>query len=543
MAIHNSKCPNPSHHVQVSLDGVAECRSNIVSLDVYSIRFANCRCIYPVQIVRPVGKYRTDQQLYLDNFLTDICSNGCKIDAFVGDNLKRAHARYCKTHASYFPCEYCEAKGQLLNQEDEAIIEKERHLLTEKESLSNRLFSAQQLNDEEDVQSITILLKSVNDAIKSLNRKCNNIVWPASTMDGPERTVQKVIEISDKIEEGETLTLDEAKGILGRSLFLEIPYFNVVIDIPAEYLHSTCIGVVKRLIELTFNVGETRIRITTRKLSSADQFNRLMLTVQVPRESSRRARNLDFSVIKGQEFRNYVLLYFPLIVICIEEGAEERKLWLILAFMIRACILPNIEYDNFDPDLLTQCGRDFYALFEQLFGAHNCSYNTHVVLSHLRKMRAHGPLTITSAFGFENFYGEMRHSFVPGTISPLKQIFENIMFKRALAQHSCKRTIFYSPKETALESNSNIYTFIDNEYNFFKIINIDEDLFHCHQIEKSIATFAETPHFNWSKVGVFKAGATNENEIITITRQNVSGKFLKVDSLFITCPINVLEEQ
>lgn len=414
----------------------------------------------------------------------------------------------------------------------------------EKESISNRLFNAEQLNDEEDIQSLTILLKSVNDAIKSLNRKSTNIVWPASTMDGTLRTIEKINEISDRIDNGEILCHDEAKGIIGRSLFLDIPYFDPVKGYPTEYLHSVCIGVVKRVIVLTFNVGESRPRITTRKLSSTDQFNRLMLLVQSPREYSRRARNLDFSVIKGQEFRNYVIVFFPIIILCIEEGAEERKLWLILAYMIRACIIPNNEYANIDPSVVKECGRQFYTLYEQLFGPHNCSYNTHVVSSHIDLMRVHGPLTLTSAFGFESFYGEMRHSFVPGTVSPLKQILEKTLIKKSLSSHHCKRTIFYSPKETPLESNANIYTFNDNEYNFFKIINIDNDSFHCHKIDKSQAAFPETPHLNWSKVGVFKGGeVSNVNEIVTISRENVSGKFLKVDNLFITCPINVLEEK
>ena len=124
MELHNSKCPTPCSNIQVSLDGVAECKSNLVSLDVYSIRFANCHQVYPIQIIRPLGKYRIDHQAYLDEFLTDVCSNGCEIDVFVGDNLKRANARNCKTSSSYFPCEYCESKGHLLNQEDEDIIEK-----------------------------------------------------------------------------------------------------------------------------------------------------------------------------------------------------------------------------------------------------------------------------------------------------------------------------------------------------------------------------------------------------------------------------------
>lgn len=135
MDIHNATCPNATCNVQVSIDGVAECRSNTVSLDVYSIRFAKCRNVYPIMIIRPLGKYCVDNQAYLDTFLTDICSNGCIIDAFVGDNLKRAIARYCKTHSSYFPCEYCTSQGQILNNEDDTLKEKKKELSEQKESI------------------------------------------------------------------------------------------------------------------------------------------------------------------------------------------------------------------------------------------------------------------------------------------------------------------------------------------------------------------------------------------------------------------------
>ena len=498
--------------------------------------------MYPVQIIRPLAKFRPDYQTYLDNFLTDVCSNGCEIDAFVGDNLKRAIARFCKNHASYFPCEYCEAKGQLLSKEDEALMEKKLTLQKQKESILNRLFTARELNEEEEMETQTSLLKSVNDAIKALNKKNNNIVWPSTSMYGTLRTVEKIIEISNRIDEGESLSHDEAKGIVGRCLFLDIPYFCVIEDIPVEYLHCCCLGVVKRLICLTFNVGESRQRNTTRKLSSTDLFNKLMLLVQSPREYSRRARTLDFSVIKGQEYRNYILVFFPIIVNCIEEDAEERKVWLILAYMIRACVLPDNEYAHIDPAVVKECGRQFYALYEKLFHAHNCSYNTHVVSCHINQIRVHGPLTLTSAFGFESFYGEMRHAFVPGTMSPLKQIFEKILLKRAIGPHCCKRPIYFSPKDTPLESNSDIYTFNNNEYSFFKIVNIDDDSLHCYKVEKSPTSFKETPNLDWNKVGVFQGGQIT-NEMVEITKENVSGKFLKVDNLFITCPNNVLQEQ
>ena len=524
------------------MDGVSECKSNRNSLDVYSTRFTNCRTIYPHQIIRPLGKYRVDQQAYLDNFLADVCSNNCEIHSFVGDNQKRSTVRAGKGHSAYFPCEYCESCGHLLQSLDSALKLKKQTLQQQKDSLLSKLSEARENNCEDEVKSLKSVLSGVNESLKSLNTKHNKIVWPASTRNGELRTDEKVLEITERIANGETLSREEAKGIVGRSLFLDIPYFSFVRDITVEYLHSVCLGVVKKLIELTFNVGECRQRNTSRKLSLISQFDELMSKIQVVREFSRRVRKLDFSVMKGQEFRNIILFFFPLVVECIEENAGERRVWLLLAYMIRMCVLPDNEYELLDLDVLKYCSEQFYILYEELFHARNCTYNTHVVSSHMPLIRAHGPLTFTSAFGFESFYGEMRHSFTPGTQSPLLQIMQNILIKRAISSHCCRPSIFYSHKETALESNSYIYTFVHQEYNFYKILSIEDNTMECVKVEKSENNFPDTPTLNWAKVGVFKIGEISD-EIVKINKETIAGKIIKVNEIMLTCPINVLEEK
>ena len=72
-------------------------------------------------------------------------------------------------------------------------------------------------------------------------------------------------------------------------------------------MHSICHGVVKRLIELTFKTGQSRERITKRKLSDPALYNSKISKVQVPRDFSRRGRMLDIGVMKAQEYRNIVL--------------------------------------------------------------------------------------------------------------------------------------------------------------------------------------------------------------------------------------------
>lgn len=79
-----------------------------------------------------------DNQKYLDKCLTDLCSNGCTIDVFVGDKPKRSMAKLCKCSAAYYPCEYCESKGHLLHSHDRSLKKRKEELLKQKKKCKIR---------------------------------------------------------------------------------------------------------------------------------------------------------------------------------------------------------------------------------------------------------------------------------------------------------------------------------------------------------------------------------------------------------------------
>ena len=352
------------------------------------------------------------------------------------------------------------------------------------------------------------------------------------------------------MENFDDLSPEERKGVQGKSPLFDIPDFDIVEDSPAEYLHSTCIGLVKKVVELTFSVGQARGRKTKRPLSKPAQFNKLMQCIKTHKESSRRARDLDFSVFKEAEFRNLAILYFPLVIECIEEGHEERQLWLYMAYMIRSCLLPDKEYECIPNEVIEACLKKFYCLYEKLFGRLNCTYNTHVSSGHLTKIRRNGPLTSTSAFVFESFYGEMRNCFVPSTISPLKQIFQKVLLKRILEPHCCEIPIHFSAKETSLENDTIIYVWENNTRVIYKIKAIEEDQLICSKINTNVCEFIdiETIRLDWSCVGVYEKRdlmeeEEEEEEPVHIEKKNVSGKVTEVKNLLITCPNNVLREK
>lgn len=525
--------------IQLSCDGVSESRSTSISLDVFSMKFKACRTIYPLRIIRPIKKTEhIDQYLQLDCVVRELHDNGCVIKEFIGDNPKRAIARMSLSHSSWFPCEYCFSKGIKLVVNNAEIMKKKKQIETQRHIIAAKIRES----SGRELANLKNIEKELIESDKKLKPKKTNIVWPKTTANGPPRTREEILEIIEKIENDVPMTIDEAKGIQGRSILFDIPYYNFVLDTAVDYLHCVCLGVTKRCVELTFKVGDARPRVTKRPLSSPLLFNRLISSIKVFKEFNRRIRDLDFAVYKGQEFRNLVLFFFPLIINCIQEGAKERHMWLNLAYMIRSCVIPSEEFNLLSMNVINSSRDKFYSLYQTLFGARNCSYNTHVCGSHLLEMRPYGPLTLTSAFPFESFYGELRNCFVPGTVSPLKQIMSNVLIKRAISNHCCESGIYISEKDTPMECNSLVYTFENDQYQFYKVIQKNDDNLLCKNIDKLNCIFRETPHLNWGSVGVFKQGNVSE-EILNISMSIVKGKLLKVNDLLLTCPLNVLREK
>ena len=277
LQLHRQICPSFQPIVDMSLDGIQESKSSSLSVDVYTISFHGCRTVYPLKIIRPINKYKVDDQLHLANVVNDIINNNCRINSAVFDNPKRSMARCALCFSASFACEYCESRAIYIKHDD------------------------------------------------SDNKSKGHLAWPFSTSNGPLRTIEKIMEITEKLKNNESLTREEAKGFWGRSIFLDVEHFNFLSDLPAEYMHSACIGVGKRIVELTFNVGEVRKRNTKRKLSDVSDFNRLISNVQVFRESSRRIRNLDFGVLKAQEFRNILIFFFIIVLDCIPDAFPKEK--------------------------------------------------------------------------------------------------------------------------------------------------------------------------------------------------------------------------
>lgn len=497
LELHKEACPshtNPTT-VTMSLDGVQESRSSNSSLDTFCISFKSCRNVYPVKVVKTYDRYKYDELEEVRNFLSDLNENNIRLDCASMDNPKRGKVKNCQCHSGTHPCEYCECPA---------------------------------------VQFID------NTMTK------RKLTWPPSTMNGRPRTITAIRRIVNSIENSEEpLPKNYLKGIKGRSPLLDQPNFDFILDTPCEYMHLVCLGTVKGLLEFTYKIGKKKQRKTNRKRSPPSSFNELIMRVLVVREFSRRCRNLDTSVFKAQEYRNVLLIFFPIVLENIPATyKKEHQLWLSLVFMIRACVLPNNEYELVSKESIIKACELFYNLYYELFGQRNCTYSIHVVGSHLLKVKGTVPLTERSAFKFESFYSEMKNMYQAGTKSTLKQILRNTMMKRQLEHHTCQKSIFFQEqrKTKGMEDNSLVYTYTDNKHEIYVITDINENVFTCKRQGRFEYKTPLLPNHDWKTVGVYKKGPIG-NDSYHINKEDIQGKVINVLNMLITCPNNVLTEK
>ena len=373
-------CPNLTNEINLSLDGVQESKSSSISTDVYSCTFKNCRNVFPLRLIRPINRYKFDGQDQLRQVLEDLSASGTLIHNIVCDNPKRCFLKMIMSHAAKFGCEYCESSAVHVENINN-FTEINTIYDLRKEKVKSQI---QSLQENQGPSSNIKKIDTLQEMLKSLDRelkrklkkiKCKHLCWPQSTSNGNPRTLENISAIVAQIEENPNpLSREEAKGIKGRSLLLNTYEFNLIDSMPAEYMHSTCLGVGKRVTELTFNVGQNRVRNTKRKRSDPKLFNILIRCVLVPFEFPRRIRNLDFGVFKAAEFRNIVIFFFTIVVECIEvKYVKERKLWLQLAFVVRACVLSNEEFNVIKKDTIKGLAKDCYKNYEKVYGPQNCT--------------------------------------------------------------------------------------------------------------------------------------------------------------------------
>lgn len=202
---------------------------------------------------------------------------------------------------------------------------------------------------------------------------------------------------------------------------LEILSVGMVSQLPLDYMHLVCLGVVKRLLQFWVK-GKMDVRLKSADICGISAAL-LSFNKYTPKEFARKARPLEeVDRWKATEFRQF-LLYTGPSVLKGKLGNKFYKHFLCLHISLR--ILTDKHYCLLLNDYARQLLEYFVKKYAELYGTQYVTYNVHNLLHLCDEVKLHGALDNYSAFKYENFLYKLKNKLkVSG--KPLEQISNRI---------------------------------------------------------------------------------------------------------------------
>jgi len=182
------------------------------------------------------------------------------------------------------------------------------------------------------------------------------------------------------------------------TILLDLPNFNIVEKFSLDYMHLTCLGVMRKLI-LLWMKGPLSVRLPSSKIKLISS-NLRSIKNNIPVEFCRKPRDLEeICRWKATELRQFLIYSGPLVL---KNCLSEKCYMNFMVFHISMVILisPNLgKYLEFAQGLLNY----FVKSFQVIYGKHLISHNIHGLLHLCQDYKLFGPLDNVSCFPFENF--------------------------------------------------------------------------------------------------------------------------------------------
>jgi hypothetical protein len=196
---------------------------------------------------------------------------------------------------------------------------------------------------------------------------------------------------------------------------------DMVKQVPNDYMHSTCLGTMRRLL-LTWLRGKAQVRISA---SQANQISMRLLQLRkfVPKVFARKPRGLlEVDRWKATEFRLF-LLYIGKLVL---KGILSEELYdhfMALSVAISILVSPSLtaSHHGYAHGLLVY----FVSRCKELYGEEFLVYNIHSMLHVSADAREFGCLDRCSGFVFENYLQQIKKMVRSGN-NPLAQIVKRL---------------------------------------------------------------------------------------------------------------------
>lgn len=222
--------------------------------------------------------------------------------------------------------------------------------------------------------------------------------------------------------------LDEEHHLTGASSeLLKLP-IDTVKQIPLDYQHLVCLGVVKKLLVLWTRGRVKSCKLDTKSIHLITQ-RLIKLKPSFSKDFARKPRCLSqLSNWKATEFRSFLLYSGPLVLKGIlNEVYYNHFICLHASITILCSKRLHSELLDYANELLVY----FVKTFSILYGKESVSYNIHNLIHLANDSRLFGTLDEFSTFKFESHLGSIKRQLRSGN-RPLEQIYNRISESQAL---------------------------------------------------------------------------------------------------------------
>ena len=248
----------------------------------------------------------------------------------------------------------------------------------------------------------------------------------------------------------------------------QIPHFNSVTSTPPEYMHSVCLGIMRKLL-LLWTCSKVSISSSAYRLSPslrrALNEKCVYFGKQLPCEFKRKIRSVEeIKRWKATELRSFLLYVGPVVLKNI-LSTDHYHHFILLHFSIT--VLASDSLQDWHPHAF-QCLRLFVEGMESLYGLENVVYNVHCLLHLEDSVKPFGSLHIFSAFPFENALFSLKQR-IRSSNCTLKQIFNRII-----------------ELEDNITTNLPVYTEIRNPGEIFR--TVCGKIILCHELNGNICS-------------------------------------------------------
>lgn len=192
----------------------------------------------------------------------------------------------------------------------------------------------------------------------------------------------------------------------GTSPFCRLP-IDMIKCFPIDYMHQSCLGVMKRLLAC-WTEGAKKFKLSVTQKAQVNSRLQIFRS-SVTSEFSRKPRTLnDLPHWKATEFRTF-LLYTGFFVLhkIMNDDVLEHFLTLVVALRILAC--QKLAADSSKRTFAHQLLLYFVSQAADIYGPEFMVYNIHCLVHLSQEVELFGQLDNCSAFGFENYMQTMKN--------------------------------------------------------------------------------------------------------------------------------------